>query len=70
VARRLAQRSVVPVTWPVGTRLNAVSSTGRERPIYALITAEHAEWAGAIVVEHRYIWEIVRGALDDGLAVR
>jgi hypothetical protein len=47
-----------------------VSSTGRERPIYALITAEHAEWAGAIVVEHRYIWEIVRGALDDGLAVR
>jgi hypothetical protein len=32
--------------------------------------ADHAEWAGAIAVEHRYIDEIVRGARADGLQVR
>ena len=28
------------------------------------------EWAGAIVVEHRFIGDIVRGAIADGLRVR
>jgi hypothetical protein len=34
------------------------------------ISDDSQEWAGAIVVEHRYIGEIVRGALTDGLQVR
>jgi hypothetical protein len=28
------------------------------------------EWAGAIVVEYRFIGDIVRGAIADGLQVR
>lgn len=28
------------------------------------------EWAGAIAVEHRFIGDIVRGAIADGLRVR
>jgi hypothetical protein len=32
--------------------------------------ADRTEWAGAVVVEHRYIGEIVRGALADGFLVR
>jgi hypothetical protein len=28
------------------------------------------DWCGAIVVEHRYIGDIVRGASGDGLVVR
>jgi len=32
---------------------------------------DDATWScGAVVVEHRYIGEIVGGAIDDGLAVR
>jgi len=34
------------------------------------ISDDRQEWAGAIVVEHRYIGDIVRGALADGLRVR
>jgi len=49
--------------------LRPTSRRGR-RWVDARITADHSEWAGAIVVEHRYIGEIVRGALADGLLVR
>jgi hypothetical protein len=49
--------------------LRPTSRRGR-RWIDARITADRTEWAGAIVVEHRYIGDIVRGALDDGLRVR
>ncbi len=34
------------------------------------ISEDHQEWAGAIVVEHRFIEAIVRGAAADGLRVR
>jgi hypothetical protein len=34
------------------------------------ISDDRHEWAGAIVVEHRFIGDIVRGALDDGVRVR
>jgi hypothetical protein len=34
------------------------------------ISKDHQEWAGAVVVEHRYIGDIVRGAVADGLRVR
>jgi hypothetical protein len=34
------------------------------------ISPDHREWAGAVVVEHRYIGDIVRGAVADGLEVR
>jgi hypothetical protein len=27
-------------------------------------------WAGGIVIEHRYIWDVVIGARRDGLVVR
>ena len=31
---------------------------------------DHLTFAGAVVVEHRYIADIVRGAIADGLVVR
>jgi hypothetical protein len=34
------------------------------------ISADRHEWAGAVVVEHRFIADIVHGALADGLEVR
>lgn len=34
------------------------------------ISDDRQEWAGAIVVEHRYIGDLVQGAIADGLAVR
>jgi hypothetical protein len=34
------------------------------------ISDDSQKWAGTIVVEHRFIGEIVRGALTDGLQVR
>jgi len=34
------------------------------------ISDDRQEWAGAIVVEHRFIGDIVRGAIADGLRVR
>jgi hypothetical protein len=34
------------------------------------VSTERQEWAGAVVVEHRYIGDIVRGAIGDGLRVR
>jgi hypothetical protein len=49
--------------------LRPTTRRGR-RWIDARITADHTEWAGAIVVEHRYIGDIVRGAVADGLRVR
>lgn len=34
------------------------------------VSDDRQEWAGAIVVEHRHIGDIVRGAVADGLRVR
>jgi hypothetical protein len=34
------------------------------------VSDDRQEWAGAIVVEHRFIGDIVRGAIADGLWVR
>jgi hypothetical protein len=34
------------------------------------VSDDRQEWAGAIVVEHRFIGDIVRGAIADGLRVR
>jgi hypothetical protein len=41
-----------------------------QRWIDMRISSGRTEWAGAIVVEHRYIGEVVRGAIGDGLRVR
>jgi hypothetical protein len=49
--------------------LRPTSRRGR-RWIDMRITSDRTEWAGAIVVEHRFIGDIVRGAIADGLAVR
>ena len=49
--------------------LRPTSRRGR-RWVDVRIAADRTEWAGALVVEHRYIGEIVRGALADGLQVR
>jgi hypothetical protein len=48
--------------------LRAASRRG-QRWIHRHISDDCQEWAGAIVVEHRYIGDIVRGALADGLRV-
>jgi hypothetical protein len=48
--------------------LRAASHHG-QRWIHRRISGDRQEWAGAIVVEHRYIGDIVRGALADGLRV-
>jgi hypothetical protein len=34
------------------------------------VSHNRQEWAGAIVVEHRFIGDIVRGTIADGLQVR
>jgi hypothetical protein len=34
------------------------------------VSDDRQEWAGAIVAEHRFVGDIVRGAIADGLAVR
>ncbi len=34
------------------------------------VSDDRQEWAGAVVVEHRFIGDIVRGAIADGLRVR
>jgi hypothetical protein len=34
------------------------------------VSEDHQEWAGAILVEARFISDIVRGAVADGLQVR
>jgi hypothetical protein len=49
--------------------LRPTSRRGR-RWVDEYVSDDHQEWAGAIVVEHRYIGEIVRGARADGLEVR
>jgi len=33
------------------------------------IHPEHQTFAGSVVVEHRYVWDVLRGILEDGLAV-
>ena len=33
------------------------------------VSDDHQEWCGAIVVEHRYITDIVAGAQADGLKI-
>jgi hypothetical protein len=30
---------------------------------------EHQTFADSVVIEHRYVWDVQRGILDDGLAV-
>ena len=49
--------------------LRGVSRRG-QRWIEDHISEDHQEWAGAVVVEHRYIGPIVGGAIGDGLVVR
>jgi hypothetical protein len=34
------------------------------------ISDDRQEWGGAIIVEHRFIGDIVRGAIGDGLEVQ
>jgi len=34
------------------------------------VSEDHQEWAGVIVIEHRFIGDIIRGAVADGLRVR
>lgn len=38
--------------------------------IEASLPEDHQTFAGAVVVEHRYIADIVRGAIADGLVVK
>jgi hypothetical protein len=33
------------------------------------ITEDRMEWNGAVVIEHRYVEDILVGAMDDGLQV-
>jgi hypothetical protein len=49
--------------------LHATSPCGRSW-IDEHISDDHQEWAGGIVVEHRFIGDIVRGAVADGLRVQ
>jgi hypothetical protein len=49
--------------------LRTTSRRGR-RWIDEHIPDDRQEWAGAIVVEHRFIGDIVRGAIADGLRVQ
>jgi hypothetical protein len=49
--------------------LRATSRRG-QRWLDSHISEDHQEWAGAIVVEHRFIRDIVGGAVADGLRVR
>ena len=49
--------------------LRAVSRRGR-RWVDEHVSDDRQEWAGAIVVEYRFIGDVVRGAIDDGLLVR
>lgn len=48
--------------------LNPVSDAGREW-VVEHIPEDAQRWGGAVVVEHRYISDIVRGAQADGLLV-
>jgi hypothetical protein len=49
--------------------LRATSRRG-QRWLNEHVSDDRQEWAGAIVVEHRFIGDIVRGAIADGLRVR
>jgi hypothetical protein len=49
--------------------LRPTSRRGR-RWVDVQIAADRTEWAGAIVVEHRFIGDIICGAIADGLEVR
>ena len=49
--------------------LRATSRLGRGW-IADYISDDRQEWAGAVVVEHRFISDIVAGAVADGLEVR
>jgi hypothetical protein len=49
--------------------LRAISERG-EKWLDHHICRAHEEWAGAIVVEARFIADIVCGALHDGLEMR
>jgi hypothetical protein len=33
------------------------------------IDADHQTFADSVVIEHRYVWDVLRGILEDGLAV-
>jgi hypothetical protein len=41
-----------------------------QRWIDEYVSDDRQEWAGAVVVEHRFIGDIVRGAIANGLRVR
>lgn len=45
------------------------SDAGREW-VAENIASDAMRWAGGVVVEHRYIADIVDGAINDGLEVR
>jgi hypothetical protein len=49
--------------------LHATSRRGRAW-VDANVSDDRQEWAGAVVVEHRYIGDIVAGAVADGRRVR
>ena len=49
--------------------LRAASRRG-QRWVDEHVSDERQEWCGAVVVEHRYIRDIVHGAVSDGLLVR
>jgi hypothetical protein len=41
-----------------------------QRWIEEHVSDDRQEWVGAVVVEHRFIGDILRGAIADGLRVR
>ena len=49
--------------------LHATSKRGR-RWISEHVSDERQEWCGGVVVEHRFIGDIVAGAIGDGLLFR
>jgi hypothetical protein len=48
--------------------LRAMSRRGRDW-IEQHVSEDRQEWGGAIVVEHRYVFDIAHGAIADGLRV-
>ena len=48
--------------------LSALTEAGEEW-IAENIPADATRWAGAIVIEHRYIGDIAQGAVNDGLEI-
>jgi hypothetical protein len=57
----------MPLLYEATARLSGCSAA---RWVDDKVSSDRQEWAGAVVVEHRYITDIVRGAVADGLRVR